>query len=77
MRVKESGHYRHYTRFFYRIGLVASLRQVTGYSSGVNGKNKTKLKEKFEAHHGKEAIRSDEDIHHGEVVARRGEEEAE
>ena len=50
---------------------------MLGYFSSVNGKNQTKLKEKFEVHHDEEVVHNGEDIRHDEVVACHGEEEAE
>ena len=62
---------------------------MTGYSLGVNGENQTKSKENSWVHHGEdvvcrdedvvhhdEDIRHGEDVHHGEVAVRRGQEEA-
>ena len=52
--------------FSKRIGFVASLHQVTGYSSGVNGKNQAKKKEKPPVRCSEEAFRHGEEVRHGE-----------
>ena len=52
--------------FSTRIELVASLHQVTGYSSSVNGKNQAKKKEKPRVCCNEEALHHGEEVHHGE-----------
>ena len=73
-----------------RIGLVASLHQVTSYSWSVNGKNQAKKKEKPWVRHSEEVVRRGEGcclplqreswrknqsrVRHNEEVVRRGKE---
>ena len=62
--------------FSTRIGLVASLHQVTSYSSGVNEKtNQAKLKENPRLYRSEEALCHDEKVRHEEGCVRYGEEE--
>ena len=50
--------------FSKRIGLVAPLNQVIGYSSNINGKNQEKKKEKPRVHYSEEALRRGEEVRH-------------
>ena len=52
--------------FSKKVGLVASLHQVTSYFSSVNGKNPAKKKEKPWVRHSEEVVRRGEEVHHGE-----------
>ena len=49
---------------------------MTGYSSSVNGENKTKSKDKARVFHDKDVARHDEDVRHDKAVVPCSKEEA-